>query len=101
MGWGRQWELVGGLSQEVPRGNDVRGGQQDGGRVEVPFPSFLPFLVICSKPSMDGATESPNLFYSAPECCLAMDQVRAYSLLSQIWVQFPALHWRTVVSSSK
>lgn len=44
---------------------------------------------------------SPDLFYPASKCCLAMEQVRAHSLLSQIWVQTLALHLRTVLSSSK
>lgn len=59
----------------------VAGWGQGGGP-----PSFLPSLVICSKPGMDGA-RSPltcsTLGVSVPKCCLAMEQVRAQSLLSQ------------------
>ena len=42
-----------GLIQEVHRGNNVRGGWQDGGRVEVPLPSFLPWSFVPSQAWME------------------------------------------------
>lgn len=59
--------------------------------MEGPLPSFLPSLVICSNPGMDG-TRGPltcsTLGFSAPKCCVAMGQLQTHSLLSQSQSQF-------------
>lgn len=68
--------------------------------------SFLPSFLLSFPDHLFQAKHgwsqgSPDLFYSAPKCCLAMEQVKAHSLLSHIWVQVPALPLRTTSSSSK
>lgn len=62
-------------------GGRVAGWGQDGGP-----PSFLPSLVICSNPGVDG-TRGPlarsTLGFSAPKCCVAVGPLQAHRLLSQ------------------
>lgn len=57
-------------------GGGVGAGQR------APFlPSFLPSLVICSKPGMDGARgplTCSTVGVSAPKCCLAKEHILYY-----------------------
>jgi hypothetical protein len=87
-----------GLSQEIPRENDVREG--DGGEGGEDPPSFLSFLVICSEPGIDGARGPLTCcaLSAVSECHLAVEQMGAYHLHHRAGFQVPSLLW-TMVSS--
>ena len=66
-------------------------------------PSFLPSLVICSEPGMDGARgplTCSTLGVSAPRCCWTWSQGEHIVSYHRFWAPAPALHLRTVLFSS-